>query len=440
MNASYFPSATKGVASHWSMAWNEENNLNGHNPQQEESVCVMMEGAIPKRPIKVVHIITGLNTGGAEVMLRELLRFAAPGFEHEVISLSTIGPVGRSIQKMGVRVTALEMNSGLLAFLDIARLRRELKRARPDVVQTWLYHADIVGGIAARLAGVRELVWGLHMSHLDPATTKKSTLLMMRLGALLSHILPQVIVCCAKSTKHLHIRKGYAAQKMRVIFNGFDTHQFKPDPDACTWIRHELAIPATAFIVGMIGRFHPQKDHSNFVMAAQMAIQSQPDTFFLLCGEGCDESNPVLEQLIGNTELKQHFRLLGRRDDMAQVMAGLDVLVLSSAYGEAFPMVVGEAMSCGVLPVVTDVGDSSFLVGNCGRVVPPENAESLARAWRELLYMSPMRRTHLGQRGRERIKENFSIELVSAEYHALYRELVQSHANRTNKARASKKA
>ncbi len=376
--------------------------------------------------MKIVHIITGLNTGGAEVMLRELLRHCPrPEFDSQVISLTDIGPIGQSIRDLGFKVSSLRMRPQLPDPGALWRLSRRLKRLKPDVVQTWLYHGDLIGGLAARLAGIDALAWGIHISQLDAPQSKKSTLATVKAGALLSPFVPKRIVCCAQSALELHERIGYDARKMQVIPNGFDLREFKPDAAARASVRSELNVPLDAALVGLIGRFHPQKDHENFLRAARIVAQSNAQTRFVLIGAGSQWSNVELSGRIESAGLKARFHLLGRRDDMPRLSAALDILALSSSYGEAFPLVVGQAMACEVPCAVTDVGDSADLVGDTGRVVAPRDPQALAQAISELLDLGLEGRRELGKRARRRIEERFLIQSVAARYHELYRELAQ---------------
>ena len=380
--------------------------------------------ARPPRRLKIVHIITGLNTGGAEVMLRELLKHSPPSeFDCHVVSLTDIGPIGQSIQQLGFKVSALGMRPQFPDPGAIWRLSRRLKRLKPDVVQTWLYHGDLVGGLAARMAGVSSIAWGIHISFLDAEHTKKSLLATVKTGAVLSRFVPRSIVCCAQSALELHQNLGYDARKMQVIPNGFDLQEFRFDARARESVRCELGLALDERVVGLIGRFHPQKDHANFVRAAQILAQNDQRTHFVLVGAGSEWSNTELTGFVDEAGLRSRFHLLGRRDDMARLSASLDVLALSSAYGEAFPLVVGQAMACEVPCVVTDVGDSADLVGNTGRVVAPRDSHALAAAMGELLELGGGERRELGRAARARIEQRFSIESVAARYHALYREM-----------------
>ena len=381
------------------------------------------------KPLRVTHVITGLDIGGAEVMLYRLLS-AMPSeeFPAQVISLTSDGPMGTRIRSLGVQVTALGMQSIAGGPAAILRLAHWLRRNPADVIQTWMYHADLVGGLAAALEGHTPLVWGIHNSVLDAHTSKRTTRWTVKLLSRLSHSLPHKILSCSQVARDLHIGLGYHASRMVIIPNGFDLTGFRPDAAARLKIRQELEIASEAFLVGHVGRFDPQKDYPNLIRAAAALIGKKPEVHFVLCGDGVHWQNKELAAWIVEQGLQPVFHLLGRREDIPQLMASFDLLTTSSAYGEAFPLVVGEAMACGVPCVVTDVGDSAYLVAETGKVVPPRDPASLAEAWLALLSLPAQERAALGKAARQRIQDHFSLPAVAAQYAALYRELAAEGA------------
>lgn len=207
-----------------------------------------------------------------------------------------------------------------------------------------------------------------------------------------------------------------------MIPNGFDLDAFRPDPESRLAVRRQLEIPEDSLLIGLVARFHPQKDHHNFVQAAGLLHRAMPQVHFLLCGEGITWENPVLGEWIDDAGVESWCHLLGRREDMPKLTAALDI-ASSSSFGESFPNVVGEAMACGVPCVVTDVGDCAILVGKTGIVVPPNDAGALASAWHQLLEMSHEERRRLGQLARQRIKNKFDLNLVVSRYEDLYKSL-----------------
>ena len=374
--------------------------------------------------MRLTFIITGLSTGGAEAMLFKLLKNIDRGrFEPSVVSLTTKGEIGSLIEALNIPVYALGMKPGFFSLIKLPHLVQYLRELKPDVVHTWMYHADLLGGLAARLAGVRVLIWCLRNSDLSKYKSKRSTVLVMNICAKLSHWLPHGVVSCSESARSLHIKAGYCPSKITVIPNGFDLGRFTPDPSARVLVRTKLGLSPHVPMVGMIARDDPQKNHTGFITAASQVIRSVPDAHFLLAGLGIDNQNDCLMRAIAKSNFEDRFHLLGKRNDIPTLMAALDVFALSSSWGEAFPNVLGEAMACGVPCVVTDVGDSAEIVGNTGRVVEPGDMEGLARHIIVLLKQPEMR-FNLGREARRRVKEFYEIGDVSRQYACHYHQLV----------------
>lgn len=374
--------------------------------------------------MKVMHVITGLNTGGAEMMLYRLLsRTDRTLFKPEVVSMTDVGPVGDRIRGLGVPVRALGMRRGVPNPLGVLRLARWIRENPPHAIQTWMYQADLLGGVAARLCGGIPVAWGIHSTNLDPRKVSRLKVLTVRACARSSRLLATRIVCCSESTRNYHQELGYVADKMLVILNGSDLTAYKPDSDAYKSMREELRIRQGQPLVGLVARFDPAKDHHNFVRAAALLHARLPEVNFVLCGDGITWANPQLTGWIDATGIRDSFHLLGRRTDVPRLTAALDVASSASLYGEAWPLTIGEAMACGVPCVVTNVGDQASMVGQTGRVVPPGDPEALADAWYEILAMSWDERTQLGMAARRYAEEHFSLEEAVAKYERLYREL-----------------
>lgn len=375
---------------------------------------------------KITHIITGLGVGGAEIMLYNLLSHTDRSrFAPEVISLLEPGPVGRKIEALGIRVRSLGMDRGIPNPLQVLRLARWLKEQSPDLVQTWMYHANLIGGLAAKCARNIPVIWGIHHSTLDSVVTKPRTRYVVKISAPLSRLLPARVVCCSETSRATHSELGYDPDKMVMIPNGFDLVSFRPDPLARTSLCRELALPDHTPLIGLVARFHPLKDHQTFLRAAAYLHRELPDARFILCGEGVDWQNSELAQWVRQAGLEKACYLLGRRNDMPRITTALDV-ASSSSIAEAFPLVVGEAMACGVPCVVTDVGDSAIIVGDTGVVVPPRNPHALAEGWHNMLELPAEQRSSLGARARQRILENYSLAHVVGEYEALYEAVLAS--------------
>jgi glycosyltransferase involved in cell wall biosynthesis len=374
--------------------------------------------------MKVAHVITGLSMGGAERALTELLpALRARAIEGDVFVLGEDQPLGEQIRAEGAPVHALHARPGLPNPLLVTRLSSALREYRPDLVQTWLYHGDLVGGLAARRLGV-PVVWGIHHTIARRGDLRPATYLVARLNAWLSSRVPERIVCCAQSSRDTHAALGYQQSKMLVIRNGIDADVFRPGPTYRMDVRAELGLLPHTPLIGLCARFDRQKDHETFFRAASILSRSMPEVHYLLWGQDVDSDSEALVQLVAGARLEGQVHLLGLRTDSPRLMAALDLASLSSSYGEASPLVVGEAMACEIPCVVTDVGDSSYIVGDTGRVVPPRQPAALAGAWEGLLRLLPDEREHLGASARQRVVDLFSLERMAEEYAQLYRDII----------------
>ncbi len=380
-------------------------------------------------PLSCLHVITGLGTGGAEMMLRKLvLGTEGRTLRNEVVSLGGLGPVGEELLSAGIPVVALEMGAGRSNGRAALRLVRHIRASRPDVVQTWMYHANLIGGIAARMAGARPTIWNIRTCNLDAGGEKASTRAAAWISGRLARSLSQRILTNAETARDLHVERGYPADLFQVIPNGFELARFRPDAEARAAVRRELGIPDAAPLVGLLARRHPVKDHPAFLAAAARIARACPEAHFLLAGDGVTLEDAELREAVERGSLGGRAHLLGARKDAPRLLASLDVYVSASWYGEAFPNVLGEAMSCGVPCVTTDIGDSARIVAGLGRVVPPRDPEALAAACLELLTLPAEQRRSLAAGVRRRVEEHYSMESVAAAYVSTYETLVRNGA------------
>ncbi len=377
----------------------------------------------------VVHVITGLKLGGAERALVNLV--TAPewqGVAHEVVSLTDEGAFGAALRRQGIPLTALGMRKRPWDAVAFTRLVRHLRLREPEIVHTWMYHADFLGGLAARLAGRKRILWALQHTELPLRSSPLTTWLVMRLSAALSRRLPAAIVSCSHAGARWHAARGYAADKMRVITNGTDPDRFKPNPLARERLRRRLGLSQDALLIGMAARLHPQKDHRTFLEAARRLARQDGRVHFVLFGEGMEPDNPRLKRWMEDPDLAGRVHCLGALGRPEDVLAGLDILALSSSHGEGAPLAVLEGMACGLPCVVTDVGDAARLVGEAGLVVPPRDPQALAQAWSTLLSRPAAERQRMGRAARQRVMADFQVSHMVLAYRSLYIAMLASPA------------
>lgn len=344
----------------------------------------------------VMHVITDLDTGGAETMLANLVTACAGRSNPPtVVSLLPGGAQSARISEAGIHVWDLGMARGRPSLAAVRRLADLIREHRPSVIQSWMYHADLVALAALYLSGRRKetrLIWGVRCSDMDLSRYPWSLRLVVRLCALLSP-LPNGVVANSHSGRARHRALGYRARNFHVIPNGVDTGRFRPDPDIRRDVRAELGLEDGDIVVGTVARVDPMKDYP----ALLAAVAQVPGIKTVVIGRDTDKL-PDQENLIR----------LGERKDISRLLNGLDVFVLASAFGEGFSNALVEAMATGLAVITTDVGDGALIAGDCGLVVPPSDPKSLAVAISQLKD-DPARRAQLGQDARLRVSDTFDM-------------------------------
>ncbi|WP_159451695.1 glycosyltransferase [Pedobacter africanus] len=367
-----------------------------------------------------MHIITSLGVGGAETMLSKIvLGRKKQGLDDVVICLTARDKIGDLLVSNNVQVYYLNMNSFSTSVKALFLLNKLLKEYSPEIVQTWLYHADFIGGIIAKLRKIK-VVWNIRQTKFT-SLASFTTIIIMRLCAVLSYFVPSKIVCAANASLQQHAKFGYSRKKLVVIPNGFVAAE-DIDSKILNELKTELNIDTGTLIVGTVGRFHHDKDYLTFIKAAAIVVREKPFTKFLMVGKNLDVNNKTLMEWISAEHLVSNFILIGETRNVNLYLSILDVFCLSSI-SEGFPNVVGEAMLKGVPCVVTDSGDSKFVVGDTGTVVMIKNPELLAIELIRFLEMSNIDRISLGQEAKMRIMQNFMIDEIVAEYSLLYNHL-----------------
>jgi glycosyltransferase involved in cell wall biosynthesis len=373
--------------------------------------------------IRILHLITGLQTGGAEAMLEKLVTsMSRERFESIVVSLTTVGPVGQRLLSAGFCVENLNMKRGGIDAFGLFRLLNLLRRFQPTVLQSWLYHADLLGTAATWFSPVSAFAWNVRCTDMDFSRYTPLTRWVMRVLARLSSI-PDVVIANSEAGRAWHMRCGYRPKRWEIIPNGFDLDRFQPNSQARASLRAELGVAADTLLIGLPARVDPMKDHATFLAAARQLLDDGHKVRFVLVGRGADLANPIIAEPLSRLKLGDAVCALGERADIDRILPGLDIAVLASAFGEGFPNVLGEAMACGVCCVSTNVGDAAAILDGIGEIVAPRDAAYLAAAMAKLAAMSPGDRDRLGMMGRERIRRSFAIAPIVARYEALYEQI-----------------
>lgn len=375
------------------------------------------------KPVRVLHVISGLGQGGAETVLYRVIA-QTPAVEHEVVSLSGRGRYSDPLEALGVPVHHL--GGGLSA---LPRLRSIVRQSGADLVECWMYRASLLGGIAARGAGM-PIIWNVRCS--PGAALGRASQTLARISGMLARSIPDFVVNCSVRSAEEHARIGYGSVPGAVVPNGYDSSELRPDEGRRAATRQSLGVASDRFVIGSITRWIGYKDLPTLFRALAIARERGVDATCILIGNMLSPDNGELTAALRETGTAEHVLPLGKRQDIGDLARAMDLHVLSSTT-EAFPNAVAETMVSGTPNVVTDVGDAAMIVGETGWVVPPRDPERLADAierayaeWRS----SPKQWS--GRRGaaRDRIVQNFSLERMVDAYRALW----QRFADRAERA------
>lgn len=369
--------------------------------------------------MKVMHIISGLNDGGAEGVLYRLCIYDNQA-KHIVVSMMNEGKYGPLLKAKGIQVHSLNMSAGKFSFPAAWLLFRLIRHNRPDLVQTWMYHADFFGGLIAKIAGIKRVFWNVRHTNFHQGKSKRSTLRVLAACKYLSSWMPKFIIYCAHEAQVVHESLGYKREIAKVISNGYDFKTFYPNLQYEMALRSEIKISKNSNLLGLVGRFNPQKDHNNLISALSLVKASGYEFSLVLIGDGMNNDNHALTKMIEISKISSKVHLLGQRSDISLVMNAIDLHILPSSHGEAFPNVLAEAMACGTPCVTTDVGDAALIVGQTGWVVTPQDpqalADSIIKAIEEM-QNKPIIWAKRKDACRERVTEMFSIEKMLTAYH-----------------------
>lgn len=361
----------------------------------------------------VTHLIVGLGKGGAETMLYQILKYRTdPALTHRVISFGVSHYYEQPIRDLGIELIELPLKKNPVSAL--LRLPGLVKGS--DTLCCWMYHANFLGYLFGRIAGVKKIVWCIRHSNLDPALNSSMTLRINRICARWSSKV-SAVVYNGNRARTAHEAAGYCPDVGCVVDNGCDCQEYAPDPQAGADLRRELGIADDRKIILSLTKDTPIKDIPTFLRAFAALKSIRPDTAAVLCGPGVVDTNENIAGLCRELGLVpgQDLYLLGMRHDVPRLLAGCDLYVLHSA-GEAFPNALLQAMACGCLCVSTDVGDARRILGNDNWVTTSGDFDQLSEKMTELLCLSAERASMLRERSRRRALGEYEIRNVISAY------------------------
>lgn len=386
--------------------------------------------------MRVLHVINGLATGGAETVLYRLTTYPSD-VEHEIVCLESRASYSAPLEAHGIRVHHLDWVSPLSSVQGFARLHRLIKESGADVVQAWMYRSNLLAGVAARLAGI-PVIWNIRSSTLDPL--RLATRMLARLGGRLTPLIPAAVINCSSRSAEVHARYGYSLAKTTIISNGYDPQEFRPDERPRQRVRKKLGAAPEDFLIGTIARWHPQKGYPMLLQALGLLRDRGIPVNAVLVGRELDEQNGTLTRLLTELDLTEHVQLLGERAEVVEIGRALDLHILGSVGSEGFPNVVAETMLSGTPNVATDVGETSLIVGSDGWIVPPSDpvqlADGVERAYQEW-KASPAHWQKRREAGRARLARDFSVGRMVAAYNEVWRRVASERLSKESRPAAT---
>ncbi len=377
--------------------------------------------------MKIVHIITGLGDGGAEHTLFKVCKYDNLN-EHIVISFKKGGKYFQLLKKLSVKVYILD--ASFFSFNKFFILINLLRSLKPDIVQTWLVHADFIGGIAARIAGINNILWNIRYSNVDINKSKFITNMILITLSKLSNLIPKKIIINSKIAKKIYTKKGYSYKKLKYIPNGYDLSIFKLNNKYKIYFKKKYKINKQTPLIGYVARYDLLKDHLNLLKALSLTKLKGKIFFCILVGTNINKNQILLDQ-IKKLKIKNHIKLLGPIKNVSKIMNSLDIHIQSSK-SEGFPNVIAEAMAHKTLCVATNVGDTSYIMGKNGWLVKPKSSTSLARAIEiainEIGTKNWNKRRNLA---RKRIQTKFSINKMINSYNKIWTEVYKKNHKKT---------
>lgn len=362
----------------------------------------------PDRALKVLFLIRSLSYGGAERQLVLLARgLSERGHDVAVALFYSGGPLEKDLREAGVRIRPLYKGGRWDVVGFLFRLTQVVREERPEVLHSYLWGANLMTVFLKPLFPTVKMVWGVRNSVMDFSGYDWLAELNFKVNCRLSQFSDAIILNSYAGCEY-HVSLGYPADRSVVIPNGIDTERFRPDPGARNRIRLEWGVDDREKLIGLVGRLDPMKDHPVFLEAASLLVKEREHMRFVCVGDGPDDYRARLRNIATDLRLEERLLWVGSRTDMPDVYNALDIGISSSAYGEGISNAVGEAMACGVPCVVTAVGDSAWLVGDTGMIVPPKDAVALKNAVTRLLDRTP----HSPSQIRLRITERLSVDAL----------------------------
>ena len=367
------------------------------------------------RAPKICHIITGLERGGAERFLFNLLTAGdlSKKTNNMVISLMSEGYYGPLLKEHNIPLTCLNLNRGQINIESVIKLKQIMNNKKPDIIQGWMYHGNLAALLGTFITKKKtKLSWNIRLSLETFSQMKLKTRLAIKLGAMLSKRANLIIYNSTRSLNQ-HRKLGFSSSNDYFIPNGFDIKKWKPNKNLKYKIRNSLNIANNAKVIGYVGRGEKQKNLPKLFKVFDIVKKKHPNVILIAVGKN-------LEKFASNSD---RIIFLGERSNVQEIMTSFELLCLTSK-AEGFPNVIGEAMLSALPCISTDVGDTKNILGKTGWIVPTNSTTLFAKYLDNVLKMPEKELKKYGKSARKLIINNYDINKIRSQYISLYNSIL----------------
>ncbi len=369
--------------------------------------------------MNIVHFITGLNVGGAEMMLFKHLRtFSKKQNKLIVISLQDKSMIGKKIEKLGVRVFDLNLSYKSINFVKLINLFFILKKFNPDIFHCWMYHANLLGFLYSIFFRKTKVIWNIRQTLYSLQNEKKLTRLVIFVSKIISNFSINIIYNSKKSLKQ-HSAYGFRNTNSFFIPNGFIIENLNQNQKnkINKKIRKKFNIPERAIVIGIVARNHPMKGYDIFFKSLEAILEKRKDIHVLAVGRNVNYKNFKHVILKKN---KSFYHFTGQKNNINDLMCCMNIFVSSSIWGEGFSNVLSEAMLMEVPCVATNIGESKNIIGKNGIIIEANSSILLEQGILKILALSSKKRKEIGRSARKRVISKFDIEKINKLYSNTY--------------------
>lgn len=308
--------------------------------------------------MKILHIIVGLGNGGAENILFKVSSAKKNKFLHEVISLTKNKSLLYKFRKNNIRVHFLNFKKYSFNIFQIIKIISLIKKINPKLICSWMYHAIFISILIKKFINKKN-IWLIRHGNFNNKHSKKTTLFLKKIIKKFSSF-PEKILYCSHSSKSIHIKEGFSESNTKVIVNGVDTNKFKFNKKFKKILRQEFKIPQNYFVIGMVGRYHPQKNHEQLLRVLNREEIKKNYIAVVLIGKNIKK----IRSKIINRSKKHKFYLINERQDIHKFYSMFDLHISTSSFGESFPNVLIESMSCNIPTIASNLSDNKRILNS----------------------------------------------------------------------------